>query len=285
MIRKGFSFLVFSALLLTLLPTANADVRRRGLAKRYSIPPMSESYIRFGQAESAALNPNSINVMVWNILKGDRKKFERDFLKHGKDIDLFVLQEGFHNDKNERIMTSLPGVQWDFAVSFLWKKEGDTPGGTLLGSKAAPSNFVNERTHDLEPFIKTPKTLSIGTYPLEGRDDELLVISIHGINFTTTQTLQTQMFTAARYIKAHNGPVIFAGDFNTRNWDRYNAMVDVMNDLGMMAVSFKDDKRLKPFGVYLDHAFVRGLNVKNSVCLRKLKSSDHKAMVFEASVK
>src|SRR5690606_3557520 len=161
----------------------DSDVRRKLFAKKFRVPPLKESHINFGSAESSALNPDSIKVLVWNILKGERKKFENDFKKMAKDVDVFLLQEGFHNDKNERIFTDIKGVHWDFGVSFLWLKENETPGGTIIGTRAEPSLYILKRTHDLEPIIKTPKTLSIAKIPLAGKDQELLVVSIHGLNF------------------------------------------------------------------------------------------------------
>jgi endonuclease/exonuclease/phosphatase (EEP) superfamily protein YafD len=267
-----------------ILEGRDSDVRRTLLAKKFSVPPLNKSHISFGQSEKEALNPNSIKVLVWNILKGERKKFEKDIKTHGADKDIFLLQEGYHTENNMRILSELEGVHWDFGVSFLWMKKGATPGGTMVGTRAEPSTYIMKRTHDLEPIIKTPKTLSMTKIPIEGRTDELLVISIHGMNFTNTQALESHMKLAEEEMVKHRGPVIFAGDFNTRNWDRFNTMVDMANRNQLNPVIFKDDKRIKPFGTYLDHSFVRGLTVVNARVLKEVKSSDHKAMVFEVKV-
>lgn|GEM_PF-22420 len=275
---QAFSYQVF-------FEGRDQDIERKGhFQKKFKVPPFSESHMSFGQASNASLNPNSIKVFVWNMLKGERKKFERDIKHHGADRDLFILQEGYHNNNNVRVLSEIPGTHWDFATSFWWMKEGATPGGTMLGSKVEPSVFLMKRTHDLEPIIKTPKTLSIGKYPIAGMQEELLVISIHGLNFTNTQAFESHMKLAEAEMATHTGPVIFAGDFNTRNWDRYNAMVDMANRNKLHPVVFKDDKRIKPFGVYLDHSYVRGLSVKNARVLKDVKSSDHKAMTFEVAV-
>jgi endonuclease/exonuclease/phosphatase (EEP) superfamily protein YafD len=259
------------------------DVRRKGFAKKFKVPSLQESHIAFGEAQESELDSSSINVFVWNILKGERKKFEADFKKHAAEADVFVLQEGYHSENNERILSEIGGVHWNFGISFLWMKEDATPGGTIVGARAQPSLYILKRTHDLEPIIKTPKTLSIGKYPLSGREDELLVISIHGLNFTNTQAFESHMKLAEEEMQKHDGPVIFAGDFNTRNWDRHNSMVSMANRNNLSPVYFQDDKRIKPFGTYLDHSFVRGLRVKKARVLKEVKSSDHKAMVFEVS--
>ena len=277
-----FSFNLFAYEVI--LTGRDEDVRRRAFAKKFKVPKLVDSHISFGTAEESALDPKSINVFVWNILKGKRKKFEADFKKHAQKADVFVLQEGFHNDKNERIFSEIDGVHWNFGVSFLWLKDDEAPGGTIVGARTEPTLYIMKRTHDLEPIIKTPKTLSIAKYPISGKEAELLVISIHGLNFTNTQAFETHMKLAEEEMQKHSGPVIFAGDFNTRNRDRFNSMVSMAYRNELTTVLFKDDKRIKPFGTYLDHAFVRGLKIKDARVIKEVKSSDHKPMVFEVSV-
>jgi endonuclease/exonuclease/phosphatase (EEP) superfamily protein YafD len=72
----------------------------------------------------------------------------------------------------------------------------------------------------------------------------------------------------------HEGPIIFAGDFN--NWsDARDALVDeIANRLGMTEVALGNDQRAVFLGRHFDHIFVRGIDVVK-VAAVPVTSSDH----------
>lgn len=269
--------------LLIVVTSFQAQAKRWGLAKKYQIPPMSESEISMGQSTEAELDPKSIKVFVWNLLKAERKNWREDFINLTKDKDILMLQEGYLNNTMKSAFDLLTDFRFDMAVSFLYKKDNNTPTGTILGSRVSPIDVGNIRTRDLEPFIKTPKTMTYGKYPIAGAQKDLMVLNIHGINFTKHHTFVNQINQAIEYIVAHDGPVIFAGDFNTRTNKRLQHLKDVMKFLGFKEVSFRNDRRMRAakIGPKLDHAFVRDLLVKDSYVLGNIKTSDHKALVME----
>ena len=67
-----------------------------------------------------------------------------------------------------------------------------------------------------EPWLGTPKATSITEYPLQDRDDRLLTINLHAVNFTLgLENFQQQFGALADVLSQHQGPVILAGDLNT----------------------------------------------------------------------
>lgn len=278
--------LIFT-LLLSLTP-ANAGFIKDWLKKKFYIPKIEDSHVVLGRASRGALDPKHVKVFVWNIFKGSKKGFLQDFIYHGRDSDIFMLQEGTRHGVMEQAFEHFPGHRFDMGYSFInrSKKKGDIATGTVIGSSVEPSYVLVERTTDLEPIIKTPKANTIGYYPIEGTDKNLLIVNIHGMNMAGDEAFARHVDQCLEHIKNHDGPVIFAGDFNTKNNTRINYMVKGMHSTGMVPVLFRNDKRRKSkfSRAIIDYSFVRGLKIKDAWVLDKLKTSDHKAMVFEAEI-
>jgi endonuclease/exonuclease/phosphatase (EEP) superfamily protein YafD len=182
-----------------------------------------------------------------------------------------VVAETFENMHN---------FQFDFAVSFIYKKENYTPTGTVMGSSVPPLEFKNIRTPDLEPFICTPKTMTSAYYEVDGSSEDLLVLNIHGMNFTKISSFKRQVLSAVEVIQAHDGPVIFAGDFNSHGKRRKKWLKKILGLVGMHDIGFRNDKRKKFVVGELDYFFVKDLAVKDA-WTEKNKSSDHAAMFAE----
>lgn len=123
----------------------------------------------------------------------------------------------------------------------------------------------------------------------------LLVVNVHGINMANLEKFKAQLFKVVNKINGHKGPIIFAGDFNTRNKERLSFLLKELKDkLGLETVHFaKEDKKgIKhfPFSpIPLDHIFYssRELEVKQDSpdVLEAIKSSDHKPLFVEFKVK
>jgi endonuclease/exonuclease/phosphatase (EEP) superfamily protein YafD len=279
--KKQFLGLNIFILFIFLIVSNNADAKRRFLAKKYTIPSIEKSHIVMGSASKQQLNPNSIKVLVWNLLKAERKSWSYDFTRMSQDMDILLLQEGYLNDITEYTFGELNSFRFDFGVSFLYNKDNNTPTGTIVGSKVVPLETGILRSKDYEPFIKTPKTMTWGKYPIAGSAESLLVISIHGMNFTKQYAFNNQIRQALDLIDEHNGPAIFAGDFNTRTKKRLSFLKNKMNLRDFKQIGYVDDKRMKVFGNILDHTYTRGLLVRDSKVLVNIKSSDHKAMEMD----
>lgn len=257
------------------------------LKKKFVIPDIKDSHAVLGSASKDALNPNHIKVFVWNIYKAKKKGWLNDFVQHGRDSDIFMLQEGDRSGPMEKAFDYFPGYRFDMGYSFLLrKKKNYIPTGTLIGSTVEPSEVLIERTEDREPIINTPKVNTIGYYPIEGTDKELLIVNIHGMNMAGDEAFARHVDQCLEHIKHHDGPVVFAGDFNSKNQKRINHMIKGLHEQGLVPVLFRNDerRRSKFSRKIIDYSFVRGLEIKDAWVLGKLKTSDHFAMVFEAKV-
>jgi endonuclease/exonuclease/phosphatase (EEP) superfamily protein YafD len=242
-----------------------------------SIPPLSESYLQYGNATLAELPSEKLKVFIWNIYKGKKKDFLDYYPAHIQNADLALIQEYITTD--QILNTLVPYKDQNMSVSFWMKKQRKT--GVITVSSAQSLGAFVQRTVDLEPFVKSPKVNMVTYHQLKDTDQTLLSINIHGINMTATITLQRQIQLAAGHLKHHTGPVIFAGDFNTRNIERQE-MVDVfMDQYNLKKVIFPNEFRGKK---KLDHTYIKGLRVDNAHLYLKNKGSDHPAMYVELSL-
>lgn len=262
----------------------SAHAKRILFAAQFSLIPESQAHVMFGSGTQSALNPDSIKIMVWNIKKGQEKGLDLDLPHYGKDRDMLLISEGYLSPKVKNIFDSFQGVRWDMGVAFLYKKDHNTKTGTMIGSHVEPTWVKVRHTKDHELIINTPKALTMARYPIQGSSDELLAISIHAINLVTLAAFKREIKMAKEEILKHKGPVIFGGDFNTQIRSKVKYLMKETSQLGMQSLSFRNDARPHPLGNTIDYIFVRGMYVKDSEVLGKLKSSDHKAMMAELAV-
>ena len=145
--------------------------------------------------------------------------------------------------------------------------------GVLTLSRAFPS--LRCGLSHLEPWLKTPKATSVTEYPLRDRDDRLLAINLHAVNFSLgVENFQAQIHALEDLLGQHEGPVVLAGDLNTWS-ERRQALVDeFLQGHGLNAVQFAPDLRTTAFGRALDHIYVRGMDSDLAEVI-PVTSSDH----------
>lgn len=248
------------------------------IADRFYIPELEDSFYQFGEAKGTSLDPENIQILVWNIYKADKKSFSRDMKKVGIGQDVLLIQEAETNNRMVSVLDLFHDYQFNLGVSFVTKKTNEAT-GTMIGSRVEMRNFNMLRTKDVEPIVETPKVVTTATFPIHGTDDELLVLNIHGLNLTDNTAFLRQLLDCEKVIADHKGPVVFAGDFNTSDMEKYNAMMNIAFRQGMHTVGFRNDKRKKSTfsRLIIDHSFVRGLKVIDAD-VPNLSGSDHAAM-------
>ncbi len=243
------------------------------------------------------LNDSSIKILDWNIHKeGNSRDWIEDYGKiyQDKKPDIIVFQEARLNKGLKQALKTGKEMGWIFS-SNIEERNHDTYSGVLTASKAKPIEQYSITTEGLEPIFKTPKTSLITIYRLSPSNKLLMVVNIHGINMTNLEKFEAQLFKIENEIRGHNGPIIFAGDFNTRNKERLSFLIEELkNKLEFEAVSFtkEDKKEIKNFifsQIPLDHIFYSGkeLEVKKDSpdVLETIKSSDHKPLFVEFKVR
>jgi endonuclease/exonuclease/phosphatase (EEP) superfamily protein YafD len=251
----------------------------------FKVLPESESHVSRGIAQSRELVPKNIKALVWNIKKAEMEKWEQEFLEFGKDKHLFILQEAYESPVFESTLDLFIGPQWDMGVSFLYRRFGDAATGTMIGSVSRPSEVIVRHSVDREPVILTPKAITFAKYPLAGRENELLVISVHAINFETTGAFKRHMDQIEEELTKHEGPVLLAGDFNTWNEGRTLYLARLAKRHKLVESDYiNGSARLSFNGWFLDHLFTRGAEVKKAEVVAHSLGSDHRPFLVEFSI-
>jgi len=219
----------------------------------------------------AELDAASIGFMNWNMKKGELANWRSDFGELGQGKDLVLIQEAVLSSDFTDAIDGLG--HWSFSPGY--RSSGQVTGVMTL-SRSEP--LVQCNLSILEPWLGTPKATSITEYGLTGTDETLVVVNVHGVNFTLgVAEFQVQIDQVRQVLDGHQGPVILSGDFNTWRKKRMTLLNALAEDLGLAPLSFKEDHRKMVFGFRLDHSYVRGLNV-GSTGTRKVQSSDHNPM-------
>lgn len=239
---------------------------------QYEIPNDKEVLTQLGQCHQQLL-PGNFQLFVWNIKKAEAKdSWARDFEHFVPKSDLVLIQEGMIDAFMPKVVLRQKNFCWDFATSFL-EKDGDQT-GVMNGSYAGPLMVHFLRSPGREPVIKTPKMVLVSEYALANTTQTLWVANIHGLNFVTDRLNREQIEQVAAFLKQHDGPVIFAGDFNTWNGNRLSYLDEILGKLDMKKLTFKDDSRR----FKLDHIYVRGLVATSTTLHNDIKTSDHKPL-------
>jgi len=249
-------------------------------ARRYVIPSDKNVLVKIKSSSHKYLNPSSVKMLVWNLYKGDKDDWKKEYLKLTKGKDLLVLQEVYLDFQMSSVFYNDP-FNYIFATSFLDTKNRNSPTGVAIGSTVTPSSYQWKRTRYREPVIKTPKMLVFGEYPLKGKKDKLMVVSIHGINFVAAYKLEHMLGQIVEVAKKHKGPLVVAGDFNSWSKKKVKLVEKMGRDLGLTSAKFDSDDRMKTFGNIIDYTYYRGGKVKNSRVYGESDGSDHKAMELE----
>ena len=216
---------------------------------------------------------DTLKVLVWNIFKFKKENIFRDLNLLMARNNIIMLQED-HLTPQARQEFSQNNL-YDFyhmtAPSFL---HNDFITGVTTSTKYKVERSYGLRSPVTEPVIKTPKMSSYTYFIIKDSQNQLLVVNLHGINFVTTKIFKKHIDQMIAEIKKHSGPVIFGGDFNTRNKSRTNYLLEQAEPLGLkLAIPNNEYRRFQ-----LDHVLIRGLNIIKVELLRDIKSSDHPAI-------
>jgi endonuclease/exonuclease/phosphatase (EEP) superfamily protein YafD len=220
-----------------------------------------------------ALDGRALRVVVWNIHKEQDDGWQRDLSSFAAGNDVLLLQE-------TRLQPSLrealddAGLRWVMASSFLYDAQDV---GVLTATRVEALASCTQRA--LEPLLRIPKSAVISWLRIEGMRETLAIVNVHAINFDLfIDSYQSQFGALTQALADHQGPIIFAGDFNTWSDARDRVVAETAARLGMTELSFQEDRRATFFGRHFDHFFVRGLDLIEMYAIR-VASSDHNPIV------
>jgi endonuclease/exonuclease/phosphatase (EEP) superfamily protein YafD len=209
-----------------------------------------------------------IEILSWNIQKAENPGWEADFQRLAGDVQLAFIQEA-------SLQAGIPELlSGELVEVFAQGYATDTlDTGVMTLGAGYPS--LHCAFSILEPWLGTPKASSVAEYALRDREERLLVINLHAVNFTLgVEDLELQFADLVGVLAQHRGPAILAGDLNTWSESRQQLVDDFMTSQDMQPVTFEPDLRSRPFGRALDHIFVRGLRTEYAEVI-PVESSDH----------
>jgi len=222
---------------------------------------------------ASTLNPERFSLMNWNMLKGRRQGWRKDFDRLSQGSDVILLQES-HLTEELRGALRAAKVNWNLATAFKYR---DMEVGVLTASEIAPgANFMHRFN---EPLLNIPKTSLFTWFSFSSRPSDLVIVNVHAVNFTVdTDHYKNYWQQLESILETHDGPLIVAGDFNTWNAQRFKIVSNTARHLGLQAVRFKPDRRIRIFNQVVDHVYYRGLVPLHAV-VHEVATSDHNPML------
>ena len=218
------------------------------------------------------LNKDGFNVLIWNIYKGQRLDWRKTFSKLKQEMDILILQEAFVGEKTTK---DWQGEQFHFYFAPTFQTSEYKTGVATL-SKIPSTRIQSFYSEEKEPVINTAKAILLSLFKIENDSNELAVINIHGLNFVTANALKKQISVLNKILANHQGPIIFAGDFNTWTQEKTDVVQSLLlKKYQLNEIQFEKDHRTKVFSFPLDRLFIKGLKVIDKKTLRLEEASDH----------
>lgn len=230
---------------------------------------VSQNQLSFSSAQIVKRDSAELSLVTWNAYKLSDKKFLPDLVELSQDSDLILIQEAMHSENLQNSFSNLLNMSFSFHKSFCNSKKHAT--GVMTASRYELKNNITFVSPDTEPFTFTPKVSGYSTVEIP-EIGTVHLINTHGLNFNLGNKFARQINHLAEFMSTLQGPIIWAGDFNTWSDDRKDHLYKTTRMLGMTHLKPSNDSRLL---LKLDHIFVRGLESISSTLLDNYKSSDH----------
>lgn len=226
--------------------------------------------------------PETFELLLWNMQKCHGDEWRPDFLRLIHDRHLVLLQEASLTAVNLEIFDQHEQYYWALARSFTHLKR-DSENGVKTGSRSMPLETVCYASPSFEPFVQTHKMLLQTSYALQGSPQNLMVFNLHALNFARIGRYIAQLSQISVAAKAHHGPMILAGDFNTWSGQRYRLLMKMTEELGLTEAEISRKTKARHLYRHLDHLFYRGLRLGAIEMVDAVTSSDHLPIVARFS--
>ncbi|MEM8661638.1 MAG: endonuclease/exonuclease/phosphatase family protein [Pseudomonadota bacterium] len=229
----------------------------------------SEVSAQLSGEQGRGIESDNIRFINWNIYKGNLEGWLSDLEIYAEQHDVMTLQEAMLRDE---LTSLLSEHDFDWTLNIAFKLNGRAS-GVMNVATASPLYQCGFRV--VEPIMRTPKTVLVSYYSLEGYDKPLLVANIHGINFSLgLGSYRNQLSQLHDALQHHDGPMILAGDFNSWSAGRMSEVEALVADLSLSSLQYKVNASTRIFGRAVDHVFYRGLDVVSHEVF-EVTSSDH----------
>lgn len=245
--------------------------------------------VLLGQCQASWISlSNTIKILTWNIAKLTKHDhWQQEFagLLQKHQPDLIFLQEAWIPARTEHFF-SLAQIPWHFAPNFL-DTYHDHYSGVLTATYAQCLSSRSLLTRHYEPIVQTPKVALLSEFALHDRQHNLLTVNAHLINFVELSSFRAQLIQIEGVMRQHEGPIIFAGDFNTWHQSRWDQLSQMTRRLGLQPVPFSviEKQKIKRFlnSPPLDYVFFRGFQSLpiSAKVIGATQSSDHQPLIVE----
>lgn len=250
-------------------------------------PPGTQAWVM--PAATAATNApaplsHRFSLISWNIHKQlGQPQWQQEFarMQHEYTPDLLALQEV---NVDPASAPELSPFHYAFGAN-LQQRDGSQSG--VMSLTASPILSARLKlTTPAEPITHTPKAALLTQVAMD-EQQSLMLVNIHGINFVTNSDYRQQLDNLEKRIAQHQGPVIFAGDFNTWSSQRQKLLTALAARQGLRQVEFTDKEKseIKQFlGQPLDHILYSCQLTPvadSSRVLSEFTSSDHTPLLVE----
>ena len=187
-------------------------------------------------ARASALDSANIRLLSWNTQKGGNDNWEEEFAGISGDRNLVLLQEAVPEHFSAGHYSPVP--YGSFAPGFAGPA-GIT--GVLTLSAARPLTQCHLESR--EPWLRTVKATSVTEFALSDSAATLAVINVHAINFSIgVKAFSQQLEQISDVLRAHDGPVIVSGDFNTWSQDRLETVQRMAQVAGLRTLVIQKEK-------------------------------------------
>jgi endonuclease/exonuclease/phosphatase (EEP) superfamily protein YafD len=231
-----------------------------------------EAIWKSGRPEREAFTSERIRLAVWNMCKGaGGLLFEHDYRSLAYRCDLLLVQEALLSERGLRTFGQ-PGFETIHAASYK-RRDGLRDGVMTAARVMASGPVVRVVCKYPEPIFRTPKVALIKSFKIDGAQQTLMVINVHATLMRLKPVAIEEMEHLVSHLPAHDGPMIFAGDFNTFTPGYLKVIADVLGTVGLEYIPIPDDPR--PRGQALDWVFARGLDVTRAFVDTTIRNSDH----------
>jgi len=211
----------------------------------------------------------TFSLLNWNVYKQQNKGWSKKLDEWANQADFITLQEAKYDDS---LISFLEQQQFydlqNIAFTYQQQQFGVNTASRIQALQVCGTRYA-------EPWIQIPKTGLASIYAIKNSQQTLLLINLHGVNFTLTSTpLKEQVTPYLHLIEQHQGPIIISGDFNTWSEARSKEIIEALVKTGFNEALFSKDQRLTIFGRPLDHIFYRDLKVIKAQSIATT-ASDH----------
>lgn len=215
---------------------------------------------------------DTIKLLIWNLNGQYNSSFLHTFKKLIKESNLILTQETLLAPSIiEFYEQSKP--HWITGVSFL---QNSIRKGVSIGSSFSIENNFTLKSPLREPLINTPKMALFFDIPIANSNQVIKVVNIHALNFVTAKSFEKHIEQALQRVQDHNGPLIFAGDFNNWTNKKKQILQELIKAQQLQQISFKDDSRM----MKVDHIFIRGFSLIKAKIF-ETNESDHQPLLAE----